>query len=82
MWFVSYSYFEYKKPDDLSLRINTLPEITQHLNKITPLPLPQVQNYKFVGDVLSLSSEPKSFSLVTNGITIPTHLPEVLLEMY
>ena len=80
-WFISYSYFEYKNPVETQLN---LPDIIRPSNipQITPLPLVQIPNYKFVGDVLSASSDPKSFSLITNGITVPTKLPEVLLEMY
>ena len=80
-WFISYSYFEYKNPVRAELN---LPDIIRpsRIPQITPLPLVQIPNYKFVGDVLSASSDPKSFSLITNGITLPTKLPEVLLEMY
>jgi hypothetical protein len=84
VWFISYSYFEYKRPHELTdiQSLNILPDITRNLNQMTPLPLMPTQNYKFVGDVLSASSDAKSFSLITNGITVPTKLPEVLLEMY
>lgn len=84
VWFIAYSYFEYQNPDNTTVDINQtiISDLTKPIKQFTPLTIAPTQGYKFVKDVVSDSIDPKSFTLITNGITIPTKLPEVLLEMY
>jgi hypothetical protein len=81
-WFIAYAYFEHapeKQPHPSSL--NFL-EKTHNVRMPMPLPIAPQPGYKFVGDVVSESSDPKSFSLLAGGgISIPTKLPDVLLEL-
>jgi hypothetical protein len=64
--------------------IMTLPNLKSSYIPKMPMPLqvPQTAGYNFVKDVLSDSSDPKEFSLLTGGVTIPNKLPDVLLELY
>ncbi len=80
-WFMAYAYFGYgltsSQPSDPLLKLND-----GLSNKIQlPMPMTVAPSFKFVGDVVS-SSEPRSFSLLTNGITVPDRLPDVLMEVY
>lgn len=84
VWFIAYAYFEYTPENGESADV-MIPDLyrTKSRQQI-PLPLPVMPTpgYRFVKDVISDSSDPKSFSLLTGGVTVPTKLPEVLLEMY
>jgi hypothetical protein len=84
VWFIGYSYFEYNSDHNINIDVNQtlISDLTKPIKQFTPLTIAPTQGYKFVKDVISDSSDPKSFTLITNGITIPTKLPEVLLEMY
>lgn len=80
-WFIAHAYFGNKKQSILP------PLQTTVGGSINPgLPLPYTvgsNNLPFVNDVISSNtSDPKSFSLLTNGITVPTKLPDVLLDMH
>jgi hypothetical protein len=78
-WFIAYAYFEYNnesQPDKLQLSV--LPNID---NGLLPIPLPVSPKYGFVKDVLSETSDPQPYSLIATGITIPTNLPDVLLDV-
>jgi hypothetical protein len=80
IWFIAYAYFEYS-PERNTVANNFL-ERGQPIRMAMPLPLAPQAGYKFVGDAVSDSSDPKSFSLLANGgVTIPTKLPDVLLEL-
>ena len=85
-WFIAYAYFEYSGngPIDNSDKPNHpfVQEITKRHRLQLPLPLPPSPKYGFVQDELSGSSEPRSFSLINAEVTVPTKLPDVLLEMY
>lgn len=76
-WFLAYAYFEY---NDNSSNV----ENTNVLKKIPPLPLPLPPSpkYNFVRDILTESSEPKAFTLITKGNNIPQNIPDVLIDMY
>ena len=80
VWFVMYGYLEYKSGDVDTVRntnINYQP-IAQ------PLPIAPDATYRFVKDVIpSDSSEIKSFSMLTGGVSVPTKaLPDVMLDMF
>ena len=79
VWFVSYAYFD-------SISENIISEkITSDIGRTRismPLPIAPSNKYKFVKDVISESSDPKSFSLLTSGVTIPSKLPDVLLDLF
>ena len=81
MWFIAYAYFEYN-PSKEQISTEFL-EKGQLMRMATPLPLAPTASYKFVGDAVSESSDPKSFSLLVGGggVSIPTKLPDVLLEL-
>lgn len=78
-WFITYAYFQYSNENDNSDII--IPHISGNRRPI-PLPMSKTPSYRFVKDVISESSDPKSFSLMTSGVTVPTKLPDVLMEMY
>lgn len=78
-WFIAYAYFEYNTNQPHNQLIQ---DINPLQRPVVPIPYPPSPKYNFVKDVLSESSDPHSFSLITQGVTIPTKLPEVLLEMY
>jgi hypothetical protein len=48
---------------------------------VPQIPVGKTSGYRFIKDILSQSSEPREFSLLAGGVTIPTKLPDVLLEM-
>jgi hypothetical protein len=82
IWFIAYAYFENNSSEEQHIQTNFFGKT--HNNRInTPLPFVPTPGYKFVGDVISESSDTKSFSLLANGggIHIPTKLPNVLLEL-
>lgn len=84
VWFIAYAYIEYNGNDNKNTA-NTnpfLPETAIRQRPPLPLPLPPSPRYNFIQDVISASSEPRSFSLINAGVTVPTKLPDVLLEMY
>jgi len=79
-WFIAYAYFDYAdNKNPYSEPINSLIKTSR-----PPLPLPVnvAPGYKFVVDLTSESSDAKSFSLLTSGVTVPTKIPDVLMEMY
>lgn len=80
-WFIMYAYFEQSSEKQSSmLPMNYFDKA--HTRIQMPLPIAPKAGYKFVGDVVSESSDPKSFSLLAGGgISIPTKLPDVLLEL-
>lgn len=80
-WFISYAYFDYANNKD-SPSDNHVNSLVKTTRPPLPLPVSHVQGYKFVGDLTSQSSDAKSFSLLNNGVTIPTKIPDVLMEMY
>lgn len=85
VWFVAYSYFEYRsKEGNSQFVVSELTSKNIPIKPFLPLPIPPEHSYKFVKDVVTSSggSDTKSFSLLTKGITVPNKLPEVLLEMY
>lgn len=83
-WFIAYTYFQYNnESNDIYTTEQNSFNSVQNPRKGLPLPLTRNPGYRFVNDVISESSEPKSFSLLTgNGVTIPTKLPDVLIDMY
>ncbi len=82
-WFISYAYFDYNPSTESVIEqdIKNYDMIDKTNKRPVPLPVAPEKGYKFIGD-LSSDSSTKSFSLLTNGITIPTKMPDVLLEMY
>jgi hypothetical protein len=80
-WFIAYAYFEYKPESDGNTDI-IIPDLYTRARPPLPLPIAHQPGYKFVKDVISESSEPRSFSLLTGGVTVPTKFPDVLLDMY
>ena len=82
-WFISYAYFDYTPSTESVIEqdIKNYDMIDKTNRRPAPLPIAPEKGYKFIGD-LSSDSSTKSFSLLTNGITIPTKMPDVLLEMF
>jgi len=82
-WFIAYAYFEYTPEKTFSNQSVNFLDKTHGARMAMPLPVAPQAGYKFVGDVVSESSDPKSFSLLAGGggVTIPTKLPDVLLEL-
>jgi len=78
-WFIAYAYFQYNNEGEDSDII--IPQIANNRRSL-PLPITKTPYYRFVKDEISASSDPKSFSLLTTGVNVPTKLPDVLLEMY
>lgn len=81
-WFIAYAYFEYN-PQQKVEESNIAQELKlkRPFQKL-PLPIISPPKYKFTRDVISESSTPQEFTLVNSrGITLPTELPDVLLEM-
>jgi len=87
-WFIAYAYFEYQ-PDannstitHLPINDTFLPQTVGNNKHPLPLPIAPLASYKFTKDVVdSVSSDPKSFSLLTQGVTVPQNLPDVLIDM-
>ena len=82
-WFIAYAYFEYTPEKNFSNQSVNFLDKTRDARMPLPIPIAPRAGYKFVGDVVSESSDPKSFSLLAGGggVTIPTKLPDVLLEL-
>ena len=80
VWFIAYSYFEYHPEDG----IENIVYDTGISNKPSlPLPIPPSPKYNFIQDVVTESSDPKSFSLLTKGdVNVPRNFPDVLLDIY
>lgn len=72
VWFVSYGYFEFNDvPAPLA------PQFKQ------PIPLMPDVGFRFTKDVIpSSTSNTKEFSLLTGGVTVPSVLPDVLIDMF
>jgi hypothetical protein len=84
-WFITYAYFE-NKPTNLSLPINADTNTTFVTNgpikHKLPLPIIPTKSYTFTKDVAdSISSDVKSFSLLTNGVNVPKNLPDIMIDM-
>ena len=78
-WFISFAYFQSDKIEGNN-GINPINNINQ--NRVgLPIPIVRTPSYRYTKDVISESSDPKSFSLVTGGVTVPTKLPDMLLDM-
>ena len=81
-WFIVYGYFEYNQESKKHYTHSSEQQITQNIVS-NPIPLPPDANYRFTKDVAaSSSSEPKSFSLITSGVTVPKNLPDVMIDMF
>lgn len=76
-WFIAYAYLQY---NDEIIDNTVISNIGNR--KGLPLPLNKIPSYRFTKDIISESSEPKSFSLLTGGVSVPSKLPDVLLDMY
>jgi hypothetical protein len=71
-WFIAYGYFDYSTIPVKFQPLNTNNFDFENVNE---------REYKFIND--TSSSEPKSISLITNGITIPDRkLPDVTVDMF
>lgn len=79
-WFLAYAYFEYSGDNSNT----TYGETNNILKKVPPLPLPLPPSpkYNFIKDVVSESSEPRAYTLVTQGVNVPQNIPDVLMDMY
>lgn len=81
-WFIAYAYFEYTPDKNTQFPQINLFDKTHNTKIEMPIPVAPQAGYKFIGDAVSDSSDPKSFSLLAGGgVTIPTKLPDVLLEL-
>ena len=82
IWFIAYAYFEYTpEPTIGHMGENDVAQILQ-TQRPFPLPIAPAPGYKFVKDVISESSDPRSFSLVTNGVNVPKNLPDVWHDLF
>jgi hypothetical protein len=81
VWFLVYGYLEYSEKSSVEIKN----QINSNINTVKqPLQIANDGNFRFANDlnVTTSSSDPKSFSLLTGGITVPTKLPDVLIDMY
>jgi hypothetical protein len=82
-WFISYAYFSNDN------EISILPSnIEEHIAEIEKKPDLNLNDKNDIGvkiktsvNKISETSDPVSFNLVSNGVHIPTSLPEILFEM-
>lgn len=80
-WFIAYAYLQQSGENKLT-DAEVLPMVING-GKSLPLPFVQAPSYTFTKDVLSQSSiSPKSFSLLTGGVAVPSKLPDVMIDMY
>ena len=75
-WFIVYAYFEYNTES----QINN-PQIMPTIGESLPIPLPVSPKHGFIKDVMTDTSDPQPFSLINTGMTVPTKLPDVLLDI-
>jgi hypothetical protein len=76
VWFLTYAYFDYNSNSNNIIKNDGIKNVT------LPLPLKPASNYNFIKDIISESSEPEKFSLVTTGTKPPIKIPDVLLQMH
>jgi hypothetical protein len=74
-WFISYAYFSLDE-DEMNPSTNAL--ITQANNIIEKT---KTEKNSILTKISSDTSEPHSFNLISNGVQIPTNLPDILFEM-
>lgn len=86
-WFIAYAYFEYNNEDhNKDIYKHTMLSDRQGLagvGGLQGLPLPFVTSPKFgfANDIISETSEPRQFSLIGTGLTVPDKLPDILLDV-
>ena len=75
-WFISYAYFSLDNDENINIIQNSQigGNIQTNLNNNINVNAISKKN-------LSDTSEPHSFNLVSNGVQIPTNLPDILFEM-
>lgn len=78
VWFIAYAYFEYNTEPSAS---NGVENIVAPVGDFVPMPVLLSPKYGFIKDVMSDTSDPKSFTLISSGINIPSQLPDVLLDV-
>lgn len=79
-WFISYAYFS-SSDADVAVTSNgseSIKELKSDLAKELAMEPPV--SYKFSKE--TETSEPKSFFMVSNGVQIPTKLPDTLFEIH
>jgi len=82
-WFVSYAYFSFDENENTSnitIGGNLEQNNTQNKAIITKNNIIQ-NNAQPIIKRLSETSEPHSFNLVSNGVQIPSNLPDIFFEM-
>lgn len=79
VWFIIYGYVEYN-----SSNTNIPTQIITDRPNLHPLPIAPNASYRFTKDVIpDSSSEIKSFSLLTNGVNVPSNqLPDVMIDIF
>jgi hypothetical protein len=76
LWFLAYGYFEFN-----GVAVTNVPVMNQQIKH--PVPLAPDVGFRFTKDVIpTSSSDPKEFSLLTGGVTVPTVLPDVMIDMF
>jgi hypothetical protein len=73
-WFISYAYFSLDKDENINIIQN--PQIGGNIQTNLSNNIDVIAKKN-----LSDTSEPHSFNLVSNGVQIPTNLPDILFEM-
>jgi Cu2+-containing amine oxidase len=72
-WFIAYGYFDYSCS---TIKVENKLKTSSNYSFVNA----NDQDYKFISES---SSEPKSITLITNGITIPkSNLPDVTVDMF
>lgn len=72
-WFISYAYFS-SDSNNKSSESTFVPK-KYKLTRDAP-------EIKLNSPVISNTSDPASFNMVSNGVHIPNHLPDIMFEMY
>jgi hypothetical protein len=82
IWFVTYAYFEYQ-PETQMMKHNANTFAPHATTRHEPsLPILPGKSYTFTKDVVdSVSSDPRSFSLLNQGVNVPHNLPDVMIDL-
>lgn len=78
-WFISHAYFSFDENEKLSNIV--IDEIVEASNIQNKPPITRNNAAQQIIKILSDTSDAHSFNLVSNGVQIPSNLPDILFEM-
>ena len=78
-WFIAYAYLQYG--DEKMYMGNASINPLQPDRRGIPIPIGRQLPGRFSGDVFTGSSDVHSFALMTGGVTVPSKLPDVMLDL-